>query len=673
MNREESVPVTLGRWQLDVDAHRLISGDEEHLLDPKDLSVLMHLIDSAPTLVSTDELLDRTWPDTVVGDNALQQVIARLRRILGDDARDPRFIETLPRRGYRLLVTPERSTQTGGQVKTATRIRASAWALFFGIAVVGSYLIGFESNSTEPVIAVVGLDGKNLTEADLLLVSAFTSEVTNRLEKIAGVRVISPFVLNQVLKGDDGDVQRLVSLGANRVVSGEAVMVEGKLILRIDATDLERGQLVKSLRYQMNRDEFFALQQEVALAVADVFDVAWTPEDRSRIAKVSTENINAVSLKAQASRLIGIPGATDVAIGLLEDAVEADPNYTDAVGMLSWAHKWRANLGHPESWSHARLFAEQAMAQDSDNGWARFAMGHVHVRDGEIAEAIRHFRAGARALPNLTSQVDDLSAFLVFTGELVEGLYWGIEAYRLWPSNPNSRHHLALPLIYLDERERAQTLLEASTTHALGRTFRSLTHLALLEADMERARSHLQNMPTLPPHPEKDNVRAIVHLIAGEPLQAAEVLRQTVRNYPDYGGSRFAGDPRMLLAFSLLQGDPAKASEAHELLRVAKLQYEQAARDGSEWPHTYLNLAAMHSILGQREQALVFLERAYEHGYRLSRFLEIDPLFSAIREDPRFGDLLERMRTEVALMRARATSEGLQRLVDLELREIAGA
>lgn len=94
--------LTLGEWTLDMGTERLLRDSDECQLDPKELSVLLHLIDRAPEVVTSEGLLSRTWPDVVVTDNVLRQVITRLRRALGDDAKHPRYIETLPKRGYRL-------------------------------------------------------------------------------------------------------------------------------------------------------------------------------------------------------------------------------------------------------------------------------------------------------------------------------------------------------------------------------------------------------------------------------------------------------------------------------------------------------------------------------------------------------------------------------------------
>lgn len=95
----------IGDWLLDPGSQCLRRGDESRSLDPKDLSVLLHLAECAPDLVATDALLERSWPGIVVGDNALHQVIGRLRRAFGDDARTPKYLKTLPKRGYRLMVT----------------------------------------------------------------------------------------------------------------------------------------------------------------------------------------------------------------------------------------------------------------------------------------------------------------------------------------------------------------------------------------------------------------------------------------------------------------------------------------------------------------------------------------------------------------------------------------
>src|SRR6185369_17744106 len=76
-------------------------------LEPKAFDLLVLLIERRGDVVSKQEILDRIWPDTAVTDNALTRVVAQLRKALGDDFRDARFIETVPTRGYRWLAEPD--------------------------------------------------------------------------------------------------------------------------------------------------------------------------------------------------------------------------------------------------------------------------------------------------------------------------------------------------------------------------------------------------------------------------------------------------------------------------------------------------------------------------------------------------------------------------------------
>ncbi len=93
----------IGEFILDQGSQRLVNGAEIQLLEARDFQILEHLAEEAPNFVSSQILIDRHWRGAEVTDNALHQAIARLRKALGDDAKNPRYIETLPRRGYRLL------------------------------------------------------------------------------------------------------------------------------------------------------------------------------------------------------------------------------------------------------------------------------------------------------------------------------------------------------------------------------------------------------------------------------------------------------------------------------------------------------------------------------------------------------------------------------------------
>jgi len=95
--------VRMGDWEVEAPLNLLRRGEQEVRLEPKVMEVLVFLIGRAGEVVSRDVLLTSVWQGVVVGDDALTQVVIKLRKALGDDARAPLYIETVAKRGYRLV------------------------------------------------------------------------------------------------------------------------------------------------------------------------------------------------------------------------------------------------------------------------------------------------------------------------------------------------------------------------------------------------------------------------------------------------------------------------------------------------------------------------------------------------------------------------------------------
>ncbi|MEM8930123.1 MAG: transcriptional regulator, partial [Acidobacteriota bacterium] len=96
-------PFRLGDWRVDPVANTFELRDETTSVEPKAMQVLEALAEQPGELVSKSELLERVWPGRFVTDDVLTGAIGQLRRALGDDARSPAYIQTVPRRGYRLI------------------------------------------------------------------------------------------------------------------------------------------------------------------------------------------------------------------------------------------------------------------------------------------------------------------------------------------------------------------------------------------------------------------------------------------------------------------------------------------------------------------------------------------------------------------------------------------
>src|SRR5689334_6425325 len=98
-------PVVYRFQQISVDAAamRVLRDGEEVALEPKSLRLLLYLIENRGRLVTKEELMQAVWEDTFVGDNSLTRAVAQIRKALGDDARQGRYIETVPKLGYRFI------------------------------------------------------------------------------------------------------------------------------------------------------------------------------------------------------------------------------------------------------------------------------------------------------------------------------------------------------------------------------------------------------------------------------------------------------------------------------------------------------------------------------------------------------------------------------------------
>ncbi len=105
MDRLTTIPLRIGDWRLDSQLGQLARGQTVEKLEARTLRLLQYLANRAGETVSIDELLDNVWSGVVVTQDSVYQAIKALRRLLGDDPKNPRYIVTVPRLGYRLVAS----------------------------------------------------------------------------------------------------------------------------------------------------------------------------------------------------------------------------------------------------------------------------------------------------------------------------------------------------------------------------------------------------------------------------------------------------------------------------------------------------------------------------------------------------------------------------------------
>src|SRR5215471_6189189 len=115
--------------RVDLRAFQAFRGDGPLSMEPKAFEVLVFMIENRGRLVEKQEILDRVWPDTSVTENAMTRVIAQLRRVLGDDAKEARYIETVPRKGYRFIASVQEFSNGVGEAATESTVASNVMSI----------------------------------------------------------------------------------------------------------------------------------------------------------------------------------------------------------------------------------------------------------------------------------------------------------------------------------------------------------------------------------------------------------------------------------------------------------------------------------------------------------------------------------------------------------------
>ena len=194
----------VGEWSVDPQANTLArDGQEATRLEPKAVEVLVRLARRPAEVVGRDELLADVWPGVVVGDDALTQAIIKLRKALGDDARQPRYIETISKRGYRLIAPVEDASESAPEPPAVappplvTR-RRWAWAGALAVALLAalgvSLYVGGDRQRTgstpaPPIVAVLPLANQSGDPGRDYFSDGLTEDLINAFSQIGRAHV----------------------------------------------------------------------------------------------------------------------------------------------------------------------------------------------------------------------------------------------------------------------------------------------------------------------------------------------------------------------------------------------------------------------------------------------------------------------------------------------------
>lgn len=279
MDRPTTIPLRIGDWRLDSQAGQLSRGSDVQRLEARTLRLLMYLANRSGETVSIDELLDNVWSGVVVTQDSVYQAITALRRLLGDDAKEPAYIVTVPRLGYRLIarvapwdeVPAVEPAPALDAAPMRTRWHARRLApVMVGFAVVVA-VFGWRALSAPGPRSVAVLPFLDLTTQQMneeYFADGMTEEIVHRLSKLPGFEVPAP-TASFHYKGTDLPPAAIArELGVTYLLDGSLREADGTMRVSARLMRARDGVVLWAETYDRPKSEGLSIQDEIASDVA---------------------------------------------------------------------------------------------------------------------------------------------------------------------------------------------------------------------------------------------------------------------------------------------------------------------------------------------------------------------------------------------------------------------
>jgi TolB-like protein/DNA-binding winged helix-turn-helix (wHTH) protein/Flp pilus assembly protein TadD len=621
-------------FRLDPANHCLWHEYERVSIAPKAYDVLRYLVENPDRLVTQDELLEKLWPDTYVNPEVIRKYILEIRRILGDRPDKPEFIETLPKRGYRFvasvkdedepskLSTSHRDEENaiekeiGPEPARSEKEGLSAKHRWWKLAVVpvlaatAFVAIGAHLRSTRngalapslsnPSVAVLPFVDMSPAKDQEYFSDGLSEQLIHDLARISGLKVVGRSSAFQ-FKGKNQDLREVGrKLGVANVLEGSVRREGNHLRITAELVKAQDGFELWSQTYDREISDIFAVQDEIARSVAGAL--------QSRLLSAggatTSEDSRATNSEAYEAYLEGqyfIARGQDKedltkALSYADQATKLDPGYAPAWAQRSLVLQTMAAvtlIDNKDGFRRARKSAEKAIALDPELATGYLALAMVQINNDWDWEGASTSVKKASLLAPGSATVVCIQAFLARHLERVEeSVVLYKQAIALDPLRAN--YHLALgdELRTLGRHEEAKAALDKAQ-----------------ELNSQLSSLHL--------------TRAQVLLSEGHHQEAVVEMEKETGDWEKLSGEALA----YYAAGRHQESDSA-------LKKLIAIHQNDCA----------FQIAQVYAFRGEVDKAFEWLDRAYRQRDPGAPEFATDPLMGSLRHDPRFTELLKKMR-----------------------------
>lgn len=617
MANEKPDAFHFGDVVLDTKNFRVVRDGQEVTLTPRAFDVLVFLIRNSGRVVEKQELFSEIWKETFVSDNALTKVIKEIRHTLNDDATAPRYIETIPKRGYRFIAevtgpmaapVVEHKTPTVLQPSRSPS-KSSIWIAVLAlvlIAAVGGWLWLRSrktpvSSSRIHTIAVLPFKPLNANERDESLEMGMAETLIVRLSNLKQVVVRPMSAVRKYTDLQQDPLKAGQDVQAEAVLDGSIQNAGDRIRVTVRLIDVRDGRSLWSQQFDEKFTDIFKVQDSIAARVTNALSLELSNAEEQQIAKHFTEDISAYQLYLRGQLTWNGRRAhwIDQSLDYYQQAVEKDPNF--ALAHIGVADAYIMKSGHrqismQEAESKARPSIMKALAIDDSLAQAHNALGELKYQyEYDWAGAEKEFKRATALNSNVA---------------------WIRQAYG-WFLMSEGRFNEART-----EMDKARELDPSSITIMAGRG-----RLFYFARQYEQATQEFLNILAI--NPTDSSAYYALYTIyqqRGMYKEAVEIFLKgaTGNNVPSERIEEFRN------AFEV------GGWEGFIRKRLEKLQ-------GANPEAAAFEFAGFYVALGQKDEAFQWLEKLFDAHDPVTLQFNIDPAYDILRGDPRYAKLVRRV------------------------------
>jgi TolB-like protein/DNA-binding winged helix-turn-helix (wHTH) protein/Tfp pilus assembly protein PilF len=611
-----------GVFEVDVRAGELRKQGVRIKLQDQPFHVLTVLLQRPGEVVTREELRNQNWPaDTFVDfDNSLNTAINKLRDALGDSADNPRFIETLPRRGYRFIGSADgvdegagaRGKRQGGEVRfSARRLRwigaivlfaALAGTLFaLNVFRVRERVIGNSRVVRIQSLAVLPLTNLSGDPNQEYFSDGMTDALITGLAQLGSVKVISRTSIMRYKKTDKSLPEIAHELNVDGIIEGTVQRSGDRVRITAQLIEGSTDRHVWANGYERDLRDVLTLQDEVARAIAHEIKIKLTPQDETRLATARQVNPDAYELYLKGRYHLNKVRGVSVrqAAEYFSKAIALDGNYAAAYVGLADCYVSSADVGNlPPGEAFGKAKEATLRALEIDDGLAEAHASLAVIR-----------------------------ADYVWDWEGAESEFQ--RALELDPKDVNTHQWHAVSLAKIGRFK------EATAEIAIAKELDPLS-LPVATSEGEILRYARQYDDAI------EELRRAIDLEPSFKFTHAELARiYELRGMFREAASEWSRV--QALGGSTEVGPYAAVRDAAGYKHAVQVWLERLQEESKREYVSPMTLVAAYARLGNTEQTLGWLEEAYRERAPGLSSLKVDPFFDFLRSNPRFQDLLRRM------------------------------